>query len=159
MIRKSFLLTPMLLASAFAQGGGVSASINRNLTFPPVGLGSTESLQVNLLNTAKAPATGTAPSCKGNVNFTNAAGTAIGTATSFTVASGQIVSVDLPFTKAGITGIRGEILVSVQQTVAVPSLAPCALVLSLEIFDSTTGATHAVLTSAAEGLATLVPGR
>jgi hypothetical protein len=125
-------------AGALAGFAQTSTSTTHSRSFPPVGLATTETLQVNLLNTATASSTGTAASCTGSVSFANAAGTAIGTAAAFTVASGQVVSISLPFSRSGATA-RAEIVASVTST---SSSAPCELVTSLEIFDTTTGATH-----------------
>jgi len=55
-------------------------------------------------------------SCTGTVTFANSAGAVIGKATAFTVASGQIATVTVTATAAGITAARGEILASIQQT-------------------------------------------
>jgi hypothetical protein len=75
--------------------------------------------------------------------FHNAAGATIGTATSFTLTAGQISTARLPFANAGSTAARAVVRAVVQVTVptATPR-PPCSLQLSLEIFDSSTNATH-----------------
>jgi hypothetical protein len=109
-------------------------------------LATGETAAVSLVNIAPASATANAaaPSCTGTVTFANAAGATIGTATAFTVGSGKIATVSLPFSSAGIGASRGEILASVQQTTARPAAVPCSLVFSLEVFDSS-GETHVFL--------------
>ena len=147
-------LLVLLAASAAAQGLVTvtpPVAFSRNYNFPPVGLTGTETLQVNVVNTALFTATpfvtGTA-SCTGTISFANASGTAIGTAVPFTVGSGQIYSAPLPFSKTGYSS-RGEILASVQQNVQLSLASPCLLTISLEIFDTSTGVIHALLTSPA----------
>jgi len=141
----SFLLVAGFSAAcAFGQGQTGTSTITRDYVFPPIGLGSTETAQVNLVNIAPAPAasTATAPSCTGTVTFASATGATIGQANPFTAGSGEIASVSLPFSSAGISGSHGVILVSVQQTTTVPSAARCSLVFSFETFDTSTGVTH-----------------
>jgi hypothetical protein len=145
----SFLAAALAAASAFAQGTTSTTTTTRNFIFPPVGLGSTETAQVNLVNIAAASSRGTAASCTGSISFANASGAAIGKATTFTVGSNQIVSVSLAFGTSGLAGTHGEILASVSQTVTLPSSPPCSLVFSLETFATATGETHIVLTNAA----------
>jgi hypothetical protein len=134
---------------AFAQAQPIMGTITRDFVFPPVGLGSTETMQVDLVNIAPVPAsaTATAPSCTGTVTFANAAGTTIGTPSPFKVGSGQIQSITLSPSTANIVGARGAILASVQQTTTVPNPAPCVLLFSLATFDST-GVTHVFLGNA-----------
>jgi hypothetical protein len=137
-------------AAAFAQGETGTVTTTTNFVFPPVGLVSGETAAVSLVNIAPAPTstTATAPSCTGTVTFAGPTGTTIGTASPFTVGSGQIKTISLPFATAGITSTRGEILVSVQQTTTRPSTAACSLVFSLEVYDST-GETHVLMGNAA----------
>jgi hypothetical protein len=135
-----------LVASAMALSASAQTSTStstQTFRFPPVGIASTETIQINVLNHATASSSGTAASCAGTITFTNASGTVIGTATSFTVTSGQVFSASLPFSKAGASGIRAEIVGSVQLTLA--SSTPCALANSLETFDTSSGVTHVFL--------------
>jgi hypothetical protein len=134
-----------MAAAALAQGT-TSTSITtttENYVFPPIGLATTETASVALVNIAPVPATAgaTAPSCTGTVTFASSTGATIGKATAFTVGSGQIATVNLPFGNSNLTS-RGEILASVQQTITRPSSPPCSLVFSLSTFDTTTGVTH-----------------
>jgi hypothetical protein len=156
MFRRSILLVPVLLVCAYGQGTTGSRTLTQNYLFPPIGLASSETAQVNVLNIAPASAAAnatagnaTAPSCTGTITFANAAGTAIGSAVSFATAGTQIFSKQLAFSELGVTGMRGEFVASVQATTAFPSKAPCSLVFSLETFDDATGATHIFLGNAA----------
>ena len=139
-------------ASALAQTTTTGTSTVAS-TSGPLGLGSSETLQVNVVNAASNSTSGTAASCTGTIGFVNSSGTAIGSATSFTVSSGQISSVSLPFSKAGATGTRTEVRVIVTLTVTTGSgAAPCELRSSVETYDTSTGATHAYLAGdAADG--------
>jgi hypothetical protein len=137
----SLAATAFMAMSASAQTS--TTTFTRNFRFPPVGIASTETMQINVLNSAAASSSGTAASCTGTITFTNAAGAVIGTAASFTVASGQVFSASLPFSKAGASGTRAEIVGSVQLTVS--SSTPCALTNSLETFDTSSGVTHMFL--------------
>ena len=140
------LLCAVVATGAIAQTTTTSGTVTRETTTPPIGLGSTETAQINVVNTATASSGGTAASCTGSISFLNASGTAIGSATTFTVASGQISSVTLPFSKAGASGTRTEIRGVVSLTVTTgTTAAPCALSTSLETYDSSTGVTHVYL--------------
>jgi hypothetical protein len=129
----------------------IGATITRDYNFPPVGLASTETAQVNVVNIATATSTATsttaaAPACAGTITFTNASGKTIGTATSFTTTGSQILSTTLTFSQLAVTGTRGEFLASVQLTnSSIVAHTPCSLEVSLETFDTTTGATHVYL--------------
>ena len=80
---------------------------------PPMGLASSETAQVNIVNNAPLMPGVTAPSCAGSVAFYNESGSVIGTATNFTVGSGQIFSVTLPFSSAGASGSRTIVRVQI----------------------------------------------
>jgi hypothetical protein len=133
-----------------AQSAAVPAATTRQYVFPPVGLGSTETASITVVNTAASPALTQdnalpqSPSCSGTISFSNANG-AIGSPTTFQVGMDQFKTVTLPFASAGLTGIRGEIQGMVSLNVSNLQAIPCALMFSLEIYDSTTGQTHAVL--------------
>jgi hypothetical protein len=132
----------------WAQGTITPISITRDYVFPPVGLGSTETASITVVNTATVLSDGTssAPSCTGTISFSNANG-AIGTLTSFMVGSEQFKTVTLPFASAGLTGNRGEIHGKVSVIVSTSPSTPCSLMFSLETYDSTEGATHLVLSN------------
>jgi len=150
-----------------AQSTIFPTSYTSDYVFPPVGLGSTETASITVVNTAMASSTvetGTtppAPSCTGTISFSNANG-AIGMATSFTLGSEQFKTVTLPFGSGGLSGNRGEIQGKVSLTSSTSSRAPCSLAFSLETYDSSTFATHLVLsnTLAVVGpVLPLLPGR
>lgn len=151
MILRTFLLISAAAAYGAicplqAQGTAIAASVTRTYLFSPVGLGGTETASITVVNTATASATAAAaPSCTGTISFLNASGE-IGTATSFTLAAGQFKTVTLPFSSSGLTGLRGEIEGQVSLTVPSTPTA-CSLAFSFETYDTTTGATHVVLSS------------
>jgi hypothetical protein len=136
----SFALAVVLTGSAFAQ---VSVTRTSEYTFPLVGLASTETIGVNLVNGDAITTNGNAASCTGSVAFMNAAGTTIGTATPFTLAAKVATSINLPFSSSGLTGIRG--LIRTVVTTTTTSGIPCSLSYSLNTFDTSTGATHIFL--------------
>jgi hypothetical protein len=148
----SALVSAFLLVSSAslvaAQGGTTIATLMRDSVFPPVGLASTETVQINVLNTATSPTGGSAASCTGTITFSNAKGAAIGTATAFTVASGQVFSAALPYSSSGTSTGRAEIVGAIQSTTTFPPKAPCSLVFSLETFDTSSGVTHIYLGNA-----------
>jgi hypothetical protein len=176
----SSILAIILALSAAGQGTSTPQPIQDPISyhwsysFPPVGLASPETLQVNVANpistflgispigvttialpttesgstttpTTTSPVTTT--SCTGTINFTNAAGASVGAPVPFTVSAGQVFSAPLPFSMTGYTGFRGEIQASVQGTTTLPSSNVCSLTMSLETFDTNTGVTHVFLTA------------
>jgi hypothetical protein len=114
---------------------------------PPMGLASSETAQVNIVNNALPVPGVTAPSCAGSVAFYNESGSVIGSASNFTVGSGQIFSVTLPFSSAGASGSRTIVRVQITPApVTVAGLEPppsCVLASSLETYDTASGVTHA----------------
>lgn len=137
---------------AAAQTTTTSSTATVESSSAPIGLASSETLQLNVVNTATASSSGTAASCTGTIQFVNSSGTVIGSATSFTVTSGQIFSATLPFSKVGASGTRSEVRGVVTLTVSTGSgAAPCHLTSSLESYDTSTGVTHVYLANAVEG--------
>src|SRR5262249_9488804 len=132
-------LAVLAVGAAFAQ---TTTTTTRTLNFPPFGLGSSETARINLTNIATASSSGTAASCTGTASFVNATGATIGTATNFTIASGVTTSASLPFGSAAISTPRSSIraVVTVSRSTSAP--APCALLISVETFDTSTGAGH-----------------
>jgi len=152
MCNSKLILTLTFLAGAVAQTAlaQTTITISRNFSYTPVGLAISETMQLNVVNLAENPSTGLAASCTGSFSFYNAAGTLIGTSTPFTATAGETQSVTLTLAKAGITGTRAEIRAVIQTTTPEGRNAPpCSLESSLETFDSTSGATHAYLSSPA----------
>ena len=112
-------------------------------SFAPVGLAATETAQISV--TDLVPSSNTTSSCSGTISFVDASGNTIGTATNFTVTSGQTFSASLPHSATGASGrvvIRGVIYVTPSTTAP----TACALISSMETYDTGTGVTHAVLT-------------
>jgi len=146
MYLRSFVLTLVagMMASAvsFAQ---TTNTITRETITAPFGLGSTETARVSVVNVANNLSNGTAASCTGSISFLNSSGTAIGSASSFTVTSGQITGASLTFVQAGGTGVRTEIRAEISQTLS--QGVPCALQYVLETYDSSSGATHIYLSN------------
>ena len=152
---RAFAGALILTVCAFGQFNPTNGfTTTSSSSFPPVGIGTTETVQVILSNTATVPSnaavvsTEPAPSCKGSVAFYNASGTIIGTATSFTLTTGQISQVNLPYASAAPTSVREMIRAVVSLTTTFPGPAPCSLSYSLATFDTATGATHAIVTGA-----------
>ncbi len=139
-----YVLLAAVTALTAASAPADPPAATRTATFPPVGLASSETAQVNLVNLASNPSnSAAAASCAGSVTFLDATGAAIGKPTTFTVASGQIVSVKLPFSTtaaSGRTEFRASIALNVGQ-----GAAACDLQSSLETYDSGTGVTHVFL--------------
>lgn len=122
----------------------------RTASFPPVGLGSTETAEISVVNLA-ADTTTTKASCTGTISFVNASGVTIGAATPFTVTTHQIVSVKLPFASSGGASPRAEIrgIVAVNAATTSPR-PPCSAQFTMETFDATTGATHTLQTTSVQ---------
>ncbi len=142
-----FVFAAALTGSAFAQSTTTRTS---DFTFPLVGVGTTETLGVNLINLATTSATSAAaaPSCTGTVTFINAAGITIGTPTTFTLASKAVQVVTMTFAAAAFTGTRGLVR-TVIETTRTSNIA-CSLSYSLNTYDTTTGVTHVFLSGASE---------
>ena len=141
------LLSASTMSLATAQN---NASTNlRQFGFPPIGLGSTETVEVNVLNSGSNSSAGTAASCTGSISFYNASGARIGAAAPFTVTAGQVAFARLAFASSGGSGTRTSVhaVVSVTPSTASPR-PPCSPVFSLETLDTATGATHSTVTSA-----------
>jgi hypothetical protein len=145
-------VTSLLIGAAAVCGASfplwaqVTTSITRSYVSPPVGLGTSETASITLVNVASSTAVEPAPSCTGTISFLNPTG-AIGTSTPFMLGPEQFMTVTLPFASAGLSGIRGQIQGAVSLTISTSTPAPCSLAFSLETYDSATGATHAVLSN------------
>jgi hypothetical protein len=145
MILRRIVMT--FIATAVAAAPGIFAQTTttstRDFTIGPIGVGSTETIQINVVNLAANSSTGTAASCTGSITFNNSAGNAIGTSTPFTLTAGQIFSASLPFAKISTSTARTEVIGVVALTTSTTTRTPCSLHFSVETFDTTTGATHA----------------
>jgi hypothetical protein len=146
------------MSSTFAQTTTTTTG-TRDFNLPPVGLGATETAEINVVNFAANASDGTAASCTGTISFLNESGATTGSAAPFTVTAGQISSAHLPFSGTGATGTRTAIRGLVTLTLSTGSpRPPCALGVSLGTFDTTTGATHALVTAGAGSGPVLGPG-
>jgi hypothetical protein len=151
-----------IVATAIAAAPGMLAqtttTTTRDFTIGPIGVGSTETVQINVANLASNSTSGTAASCAGSISFNNTTGNAIGTSTSFTVTAGQIFSASLPFSKISSSGTRTEVIGVIAMTTSSTSQTPCSLHFSLETYDTATGATHVYVTSSEGGVQAGVGG-
>jgi hypothetical protein len=152
------LLTCGAVTAGLAQPTTTAAAPARQFTFPPVGLASTETAQINVVNLAANSSRGTAASCTGNLSFLDSSGAAIASATPFTIASGQIFSASLPYSAAGGSSSRVEIRAKVQVTLPSASNAPCGLLSSFETFDTSSGVTHLLVSGGEIGPIGPTPG-
>lgn len=145
------------MSVAFADSTS-SSSATPTINLPPVGLGATQTLEVNVANVASNSSSGTAASCTGTVTFVDASGKTIGSAQSFTVTAGQTSPIRLPFASSGGTGTRTTLRAVVSLTVPTTTpRPPCTLEVSAAIFDTNTGATSAVM-SGFQALNVVFPG-
>jgi hypothetical protein len=128
-------------STALAQHVSAGSTVTRDVNLPAVGLASSETAQINVVNLASASSSGTTASCTGTITFYNASGSAIGSTTSFTIGTGQISSASLPYSDTGATG-RTSIRGVVTLTETAGSGVPCALASDIETYDAATGVTH-----------------
>ena len=127
---------------------------------PPVGLASTETMQVNVVNAGPVLTSSSATPivCSGSIAFYDVNGSMIGSAQDFKVTGGETSSVKLPYASAVASGtarvvVRAAISVTMNivpgLATTVPLFLPvCFLTSSLETYDTATGVTHAYYVSA-----------
>ncbi len=149
-LRKLALTLLAAAAPAMWAQTSTSSTVTKTQDLPPIGLASSETVQINAVNAAAASSSGTAASCTGSISFLNSAGTVIGTAATYTLGTNQLKSVSAPYSSAGATG-RTEVRGVVTQTVTTGSDVPCQLLLSLETYDTSTGVTHVYVTLGGDG--------
>jgi hypothetical protein len=139
----------LMTGAAFGQfAAPTTTTTTTNTTnLPSVGIGSMETVQVILTNTAVAStaAGATAPSCTGSVSFYGSTGTQIGTPTTFTLTSNQITSVTLPYASAGSQSTRALVRPVISVTTTRPNPTPCALSYTLSTFSGSAGVTTAFI--------------
>jgi hypothetical protein len=129
--------------AAFSLAGTVVAQSGATVTRTfLVGLGTPETAEILVVNLANSSSSGPAASCIGSIAFFNAAGTAIGTATAFTLATGQVASARLPFASAGVSGVRVLIRGVVTVTRTAGSGVSCTPAATLDTFGSSNGVTN-----------------
>ena len=133
------LVLPLLMSGlASAQ---TATTVSQTINFGPVGLGATETAQITVFNSAPASSAGAAASCTGSIAFENTSGTTIGSATPFTLGTGQVASATLPYSSAGASGRAVTVgVVTLTRSTASP-VAPCILRSMLETYDAS-GTTH-----------------
>ncbi|MFN7997623.1 MAG: hypothetical protein U0Q18_28655 [Bryobacteraceae bacterium] len=142
-------------ATLFAQSAGVTtASMSSSPQFAPVGVAPSETLQVNLSNAATVSGSSDRFSeCSGTLTFYDSGGRALGDGTSlgFSVSTG-LLSVPLPYLATGGSGQRAMVRVEIKVSPVMPPTAEgpqipvCTLLSSVEIYDTATGAIHAIVT-------------
>lgn len=150
-----FVLAAAMASSMFAQA---STTVTRtsDYTFPLVGLASSETIEVNLINLASNSNNGTAASCAGSVTFSTASqGTVIGGATNFTLAANAVASIEPSVSSnvsaSGTSRVLLKVVVASTTTIGVP----CSLAYTLNTFDTASGATHVFLVG--QAAATVLP--
>lgn len=121
-----------------------------------IGITAGQTARLNALNPGVPAPLATGALCSAQVSFQDDLGNVLKTA-QVTVAPGKSMPVDLPMTSSGRTEIRAIITFTQPTPVANPTAVPvmpaalamplvCPLVPTLEIFDTATSATLAVLT-------------
>ena len=127
-------------------------TFTRTFLFPAVGLAATESARIAAVNIAQTSHKGTAALCTGSISFTDALGKPVGAVSPFKdLPTGQIAHGDVSgFNPSNSSSVRNEYQGSVQVTVGPGASAPCSLLLTLEVFDTQTGVTRGLITSAIE---------
>jgi hypothetical protein len=123
-------------------------TLTRNYVFSAVTLATSETARIIVFNAAPVPtASGaTAPSCAGTLSFTPSTGAST-TPVPFTLGAGQFGTAS--FTSSSISTPPEEVVGKVALTVDLGAQAACNLIMSLEVFDTTSGVGHVVLTSPA----------
>ena len=123
-----------------AIGWGQSAPVlpGKTLTFAPVGVATSETVQINVANNA-SNTSAVAASCSGTISFNVAGAKNPPAAVAFTVTAGKIFSTSIAWTGLEVSA-RSEVVGSVQLIQEVAT--PCSLAVSLETYDTATGATH-----------------
>jgi hypothetical protein len=143
----------VLCLSIFAAAGWAQTptptpiSFTRNMTFAPVGVASSETIQVNLafetsptaVVISSTPPSAPVVSCSGTISF-NVSGAKVQPAqVKFSVTPGEIFSTSLPWSGLGASG-RPEVLASISLTQTTGTV--CNVTASLETYDPSTGVTH-----------------
>jgi 2-methylcitrate dehydratase PrpD len=145
---RRLIVSSVLSAILTGNVGRAQSTSNQTINLPSVGIASTETVQVNVVNTANTSGT----SCSASMSFLDTSGNTIGNTTTFTIGGGQTFSVNLPFSQVPGTAARAQI-----RAVVTVTTSSCALMSSLELFDTATGVLHALFSSVNPG--TGVPGQ
>jgi hypothetical protein len=142
-----FIAISLWTVPTFAQPG-LPTTPPRTVNLPVVGLASSETAQVNVANLAAsflfvsgAFSAGSTMPCTGTIAFYDASGTAIGTATPFSISTGQISSATVPYSAVvpGDPPPNGNGRTTIRATVATNA---CSVATNIETFDTATGVTH-----------------
>jgi hypothetical protein len=144
---------------AVSLGAGVSraqgpSSLPRVVNLAAVGLASTETAQVNVVNLAASvqsvtpgstPADGVKALCTGGVTFYNSSGDITTSSPSFAIGSGQIFSATLPYSETLPANGTSSARTAVWATVTIGgnnTANACAPAANIETFDTATGVAH-----------------
>lgn len=153
--RSALLTTAVTIGSLAIPASAEASSTNpptftQTFVFPSIGLPASDTVRISVVNIAQAAHNGTKASCTGSIAFTDSTGAPIGTPIAFTgLGTGQIAVGDLPHYNPD-PNPHHELQGSVSLTITPSVFTPCSLLMTLETFDTNTGVTHAVLTTAAE---------
>jgi hypothetical protein len=147
----------LFAATALAQ---TTTTVTTDMPTPVVGLAGTETVPINVVNTAAASPSGTAASCTGTVTFytftaNNTTGAA-GSPAAFTVGSGELSSFTLAGKGSGAARISVRGVIALTETER--SGVPCSLATNIETYDSTSGVTHVHLETGSPAIAQSGPG-
>jgi hypothetical protein len=171
----SSLIAISLSAGAALAQPAIPDTIPSTVNLPVVGLASSETAQVNVVNLANSfqfttgafSSGAITASCTGAISFYDASGSAIGSATPFTIGSGQIFSATVPYSAIipadpppsgnGRTTIRATVTINRTGSGGIP----CSPASNIETFDTATGVTHVHVESGRTflGLAGLLQAR
>jgi hypothetical protein len=169
----SLLLVGLLTGTALAQEAAQPFSLSRTVYLPVVGLASSETAQVNVVNLASsaqpvnsggtAPSGGNTASCTGAITFYDISGSTVTSSASFTIGTGQIFSATLPYSQISTSSTsasassRTAIRAVVTSTGTASLSSPCSLASNIETFDTATGVTHVHVEGGTLPLAGLLP--
>lgn len=162
----------LLLGFSLVSGVTMAQIVNpvplpRVVNLPVVGLASSETAQVNVVNLTPVPSITTAPipmeSCAGSISFYDAGGNLITTSTpaAFTIGAGQIFSVTVPYSaiEPADRPTTGNGRAAIRAVVSFPNNSDvsgaCLIATNLETFDTATGVTH-VHVEGSTGIAALL---
>ena len=134
-------------------GPNVAAPPAYNLTFvfPATGFApGYETVRITVVNIAPA-SHGTPASCNGSIAFHDSNGGALGSATAITkLGTGQMMFGEYKLIPPVPLPGRAELQGSVQVAINPAAPAPCSLLLTLEVYETATGVTRAIVTAATE---------
>jgi len=142
-----FIAISLWTLPTFAQPA-LPTTLPRTVNLPVVGLASSETAQVNVVNlvppflfVSGAFSAGSTTPCTGTIAFYNASGTAIGSSTPFSISTGQISSATVPYSAVvpGDPPPTGNGRTTIRATVTTNA---CSVATNIETFDTATGVTH-----------------